>query len=112
MDGGRDYTFACSGMGLMSGGLCSQGKEGVFLSLEQGGIQTDPGGPWPLEEVLMPHPIGNPTGRGGRKLIMKISSLQMSVFPNPLITPEPLVQDLSSRDWIESQQFIIIFIFN
>lgn len=91
------------------------GKGRGFSFSGAGWVQIDPGGPWPLEEILVPHPMGNPTGRGERKLIidaLQILSLQMSVSYNPLITPEHFVQDLFSRDWIESQQFIIIFIFN
>lgn len=46
------------------------GKGRGFSFSGAGWVQIDPGGPWPLEEILVPHPMGNPTGRGERKLII------------------------------------------
>lgn len=40
-DRGRACMFACTGMGFMPQGLCSQGREGVFLSLDGWVGETD-----------------------------------------------------------------------
>lgn len=85
MDRTGACTFAHAGMGLVPARLCSKGREGAILSLEQGGRQTDPRRPWPLKGVLVPSPTGNCAGQNGRKL--RINALQISSLQKCLCFP-------------------------